>query len=108
MVKYYIDVNMKVIKNKTGWSEVTTTNIEVSKIGYNIFQLDGWLSFNAKNPSIGRKRHKCQCCRKDFKDLNCDISLAITNKGNKPLCVNCADMFINNGIESFSTHKTIS
>ena len=90
---------MKVVKNKDGWSEITTNHIVVSRIALNFFELNGWLSFNEKNPKIGKRRGKCKCCRKPFEELGTYISLAVTNIGNEPICLGCANDLIANGIE---------
>lgn len=92
---------MNVIKNKNGWSEVTTNHIIVTRIALNFFKLDGWLSFNERNPKIGRRRSKCKCCRRPFVEIGEDISLAVTNIGNESICLSCANELINNGIEFF-------
>jgi len=91
---------MKIVVNNDGWSEVTTVNIIISKIVLDYFSLSTWLDFNERHPKIGRNREICKCCRKSFKELGTDICLAISNKGNQPICTNCGNLFIEKGIES--------
>lgn len=94
------------IKLDNGWSEVITTNIEITKIWINFQTNESWRSSFEKGPISPKGRTLCECCGSNWKDNGSDIALAFTDKGNKIICQSCADFFSEKGIETV-INKTI-
>lgn len=96
---------MRVEYTDIGWNEIVTTKIEIKSILLNFFDLEKWLDFNERHPKIGKNRGKCQCCKKQFKDIGTNIALATTNGLNKPLCQICAEYFRDKGVNTVIRDK---
>lgn len=92
---------MKVTKNDLGWSEIVTTNIQITNLGNNPFTtIEDWVDFNNRFPKIGRKRKTCNCCKKEWEVLSGNVNLVFTDKGNKVLCDECYNFFKKNFVDS--------
>ena len=74
-----------------GWKEVVTTHVNIIHLGNKDFSFDieYWLDFNKRHPSIGRKRKSCNCCKKSWTKLKGKVNLVFTDKGNKSVCDDC-------------------
>ena len=89
---------MRRIKNSIGWEEITTVNIDISRIVIDYVSNETWNRINEKNPKLGRNRKTCKCCGSKWDSNGSPVALAFTNKGNKPICQDCVDYFITKNI----------
>lgn len=81
--------------NNDGWTEIKTTETKITSLGNNPFTtIEDWILFNKKFPKIGRKRKTCNCCKKKWEKLSGNVNLVFTNQGNKVICDNCYQFFL--------------
>lgn len=90
---------MRRVKNSNGWEEITTVNIDITRIYRNFQTNEDWMRLINKNISKGRK--SCKCCGSKWSFTKSDVALAFTSKGNKIICQSCTDYFEDKGIEIF-------
>lgn len=96
---------MKRVTNSNGWQEITTVNIDITRIYRNFSTNEDWIRINTKLPKLGRGRKTCKCCGSKWTSNGSDIALAFTSKGNKIICQSCTDYFEGKGIEIVIVNK---
>jgi len=86
-----------------GWNEIEIieTKIEITKFSSRepFMSIKEWLLFNNTYPKIGRKRKICNCCKNNWEDLEGNVNLIFTNKGNKSVCDKCFETLKSNYIK---------
>ena len=88
---------MKKTVTKTGWSETTIKNINITSLcipGNPFATVDSWTDFNKRYPKIGKKRKACNRCGEKWKSGY--VNLIFTDKGNKSVCDKCYEYLKNN------------
>jgi len=96
---------MRRVRNSNGWQEITTVNIDITKIYKNFSTNEVWNRINEEKPKLGRNRKTCKCCGSKWINNNSDVALAFTSKGNKIICQDCVNYFETKGIETITVDK---
>jgi len=84
---------MKVEYTENGWKEITTVNINITRIAKRkFFEVENWLETNKRLGLKGEEfRTRCQRCKRKWEELTGNVNLVYTDKGNKALCDQCVD-----------------
>jgi len=96
---------MRRVKNSNGWEEITTVNIDITKIYLNFSTNEDWIRIYTERPKLSRGRKSCKCCGSKWATNGSMIALAFTSKGNKIICETCVKYFEDKGIKIVTVDK---
>ena len=89
---------MKTERNPHGWSDIKTVNFKVEKFSLKPFMpVNNFIESNERT-GLEKGRKNCHCCKTSWKELDGDIHLLFTDKGNKLVCDNCYFDMLERGV----------